>query len=66
MVGIIIFLSIFAILEGIIIGEVVAMSKKAGFTLEVDDHDIDDVKIRLISSVDFKPGRIYFLKCVRK
>ena len=66
MIGVIIFLSIFAILEGIIIGEIAVMSKKAGFTLEVDDNDLDDVKIRLISSVDFKPGRVYFLKCVRK
>lgn len=66
MVGVIIFLSIFAILEGIIIGEIVFMSKNPKFTLEVDDHDPDDVKIRLVSDDDFTPGRVYFLKAVRK
>lgn len=62
MAGIIIFLSIFAILEAIIIAEVILRSKKPDFIFEIDDHDPDDVKMRVICNVDVKPGRVYFIK----
>lgn len=67
MLGLIIFLSIAIVLEGIILGEVIYMSKRPKFTLEIDDHDPDDIKLKLIAEDDdFKPGRIYFLKAVRR
>lgn len=67
MLGLIILLSIGIALESIILGEVIYMSKHTKFTLEIDDHDPDDIKLRLIAEDDdFKPGRIYFLKAVRR
>ena len=62
----VIFLSIVVVLEGIIIGEVIAMSKNAKFIFEIDDHDPEDVKFKLTADDDVKPGRVYFIKVLRK
>lgn len=62
MVVLVIFLLAVAFLEAIIIAEVILRSKKPDFIFEIDDHDPDDVKMRVICNVDVKPGRIYFIK----
>lgn len=62
MVAIVIFLLAIAFLEAIIIADVIRRSKKPDFIFEIDDHDPDDVKMRVICNVDVKPGRIYFIK----
>lgn len=62
----VIFLVIFVLLEAIIIGEILYRSKHPAFIFEIDDHDPDDVKFSMKGNVDVKPGRIYFLKAVRK
>ena len=66
MVAIVIFLAIVVILEGVIIGEVLYMAKNAKFIFEIDDHDPEDVKFKLTADDDVKPGRVYFIKVVRK
>ena len=62
MVTLVIFLLAVAFLEAIIIAEVIRRSKKPDFIFEIDDHDPDDVKMRVICNVDVKPGRVYFIK----
>lgn len=62
MVALVIFLIAVVFLEAIIIAEVIRRSKKPDFIFEIDDHDPDDVKMRVICNVDVKPGRIYFIK----
>ena len=62
----VIFLSIVVLLEGIIIGEIILASKNAKFIFEIDDHDPEDVKFKLTADDDVKPGRVYFIKVVRK
>lgn len=66
MVALAIFLAIVVILEGAIIGEVLRMAKNAKFIFEIDDHDSEDVKFKLTADDDVKPGRVYFIKVVRK
>lgn len=62
MAALVIFLIAVVFLEAIIIAEVIRRSKKPDFIFEIDDHDPDDVKMRVICNVDVKPGRIYFIK----
>lgn len=66
MSALVIFLTIVVVLEGIIIGEVILASKNAKFIFEIDDHDPEDVKFKLKADDDVKPGRVYFIKVVRK
>lgn len=66
MVILVIFLAIFVMLEGIIVAEILYRSKHPAFIFEIDDHDPDDVKFSMKGNVDVKPGRVYFLKAVRK
>ena len=66
MVVLVIFLLAIAFLEAIIIAEVILSSKNAKFIFEIDDHDPEDVKFKLTADDDVKPGRVYFIKVVRK
>ena len=66
MIGLLVMSAIFIICEGIIIGEMLYRAKHPRFIFEIDDSDPDDVHFKLIGNADVYPGRVYFIKAVRK